>query len=46
MLVLDGGMVAEFDTPSVLVKQERSIFREMVSKSGTTAALEEKLVDM
>jgi len=36
VIVLDDGDVAEFDSPSTLVKKEGSIFRSMTLTSGTT----------
>lgn len=35
ILVLDDGRIAEYDSPSVLLNQSDSIFREMVEKSRT-----------
>ena len=49
LIVLDKGVVAEFDTPWNLIQKEDGIFRNMAMKSGMFAELEriakEKAVD-
>jgi hypothetical protein len=41
LIVLDKGVIAEFDTPWKLIQKEDGIFRSMCMKSGTFAELEE-----
>jgi len=38
VLVLDDGVVAEFDTPEVLLQKENGLFKEMVAKSKAAQA--------
>jgi ABC-type multidrug transport system fused ATPase/permease subunit len=49
LIVLDKGVIAEFDTPWNLIQKEDGIFRNMAMKSGMFAELEriakEKVVD-
>lgn len=40
LIVLDKGVIAEFDTPWNLIQKEDGIFRNMAMKSGTFAELE------
>lgn len=40
-IVLDKGVIAEFDTPLTLIRKEGGIFREMCLKSGQFKELEE-----
>jgi ABC-type multidrug transport system fused ATPase/permease subunit len=49
LIVLDKGVIAEFDSPWNLIQKEDGIFRNMAMKSGMFAELEriakEKVVD-
>jgi ABC-type multidrug transport system fused ATPase/permease subunit len=49
LIVLDKGVIVEFDTPWNLIQKEGGIFRNMAMKSGMFAELEriakEKAVD-
>jgi ATP-binding cassette subfamily C (CFTR/MRP) protein 1 len=38
VLVLDKGMVAEFDTPKALLSNEKSLFTELVNQTGSENA--------
>ena len=40
-IILDKGVIAEFDTPLNLIRKEGGIFREMCQKSGQFKELEE-----
>lgn len=40
LIVLDKGVIAEFDTPWNLIQKEDGIFRNMAMKSGMFAELE------
>ena len=40
LIVLDNGVIAEFDTPWNLIQKENGIFRSMAMKSGMFAELE------
>jgi len=45
VLVLEKGLLAEFESPTVLAKDSRSIFYGLIHKSGTTKENNEKDVD-
>lgn len=38
ILVLDKGLVAEFDTPKALLSNEKSLFTELVNQTGSANA--------
>ena len=40
LIVLDKGVIAEFDTPWNLIQKENGIFRQMALKSGMFSELE------
>ena len=40
LIVLDKGVIAEFDTPWNLIQKENGIFRHMALKSGMFSELE------
>ena len=40
LIVLDKGVIAEFDTPWNLIQKENGIFRQMALKSGVFSELE------
>jgi ABC-type multidrug transport system fused ATPase/permease subunit len=41
ILVLDAGLIKEYDHPHVLLQQQDSIFRSMCASSGELEALED-----
>ena len=38
ILVMDNGEIAEYDSPSVLLANETSLFRAMINETGSTNA--------